>query len=79
MVPPEFTNLFIASASAGAALVGLLFVAVSIAPEHIFMANAPVEQHQCTMRCLERLLADLGEPLDGPESTDWQKPTFATI
>jgi hypothetical protein len=33
MVPPEFANFFIASASAGAALVGLLFVAVSLAPE----------------------------------------------
>src|SRR5437588_1440160 len=30
--PPEFLNFFIASTSAGAALVGLLFVAVSIAP-----------------------------------------------
>ena len=44
MVPPEFTNFFIASASAGAALVGLLFVAVSIAPENIVTRRAPVER-----------------------------------
>ena len=44
MVPPEFANFFIASASAGGALVGLLFVAVSIAPERIVAAQAPVER-----------------------------------
>ena len=44
MVPPEFANFFIASASAGAALVGLLFVAVSIAPENIVTRTAPVER-----------------------------------
>ena len=44
VVPPEFANFFIASASAGAALVGLLFVAVSIAPEQIVTRRAPVER-----------------------------------
>ncbi len=44
MVPPEFANFFIASASAGGALVGLLFVAVSIAPEQIVAAQAPMER-----------------------------------
>src|SRR3989442_14040776 len=44
MVPPQFVNFFIASAGAGAALVGLLFVAVSIAPEHIVQENATVER-----------------------------------
>jgi hypothetical protein len=44
VVPPEFANFFIASASAGAALVGLLFVAVSIAPENIVTRQAPVER-----------------------------------
>ena len=44
MVPPEFLNFFIASASAGAALVGLLFVAVSIAPEQVVTRRAPVER-----------------------------------
>lgn len=44
MVPPEFANFFIASAGAGAALVGLLFVAVSLAPEQIVTRGAPVER-----------------------------------
>ncbi len=29
-----------------------------------------VERHQCTARRIEQLLADLAEPLDGPEATD---------
>ncbi len=44
MVPPDFANFFIASASAGAALVGLLFVAVSLAPEQIVSRQAPMER-----------------------------------
>ena len=44
MVPPEFANFFIASASAGAALVGLLFVAVSLAPEQMVTRQAPMER-----------------------------------
>ena len=44
MIPAEFTNFFIASAGAGAALVGLLFVAVSLAPEQIVTRGAPVER-----------------------------------
>jgi len=44
VVPPEFLNFFIAGTSAGAALVGLLFVAVSIAPEQMVARRAPVER-----------------------------------
>jgi hypothetical protein len=44
MVPVEFVNYFLASAGAGAALVGLLFVAVSIAPERTVMETAPLER-----------------------------------
>ena len=29
-----------------------------------------VERHQCTIRRLEQLLQELGEPIDGPEATD---------
>jgi hypothetical protein len=36
MVPVEFANFFLACAGAGGALIGLLFVAVSINPERIF-------------------------------------------
>ena len=56
MVPPQFVNFFIASASAGAALVGLLFVAVSIAPEHIVQANAPVERQAMAASTFTALL-----------------------
>jgi len=56
MVPPQFANFFIASASAGAALVGLLFVAVSIAPERIVMANAPVERRAMAASSFTALL-----------------------
>jgi hypothetical protein len=44
VVPAEFANFFIASASAGAALVGLLFVAVAIAPEQMVTRRAPLER-----------------------------------
>ncbi|HEX8036781.1 MAG TPA: hypothetical protein VF510_23185 [Ktedonobacterales bacterium] len=44
MVPSDFTNYFLASTGAGAALVGLLFVAVSVAPERIFGRNALPER-----------------------------------
>lgn len=44
MVPESFNNFFLASAGIGATLVGLIFVAVSIAPEHIVQANAPIER-----------------------------------
>jgi hypothetical protein len=48
MVPPEFAGFFIASASAGAALVGLLFVAVSLAPEQMVTRRAPMERQAVT-------------------------------
>ena len=44
MVPSDFTNFFLASTGAGAALVGLLFVAISVAPDRIFGRNALVER-----------------------------------
>lgn len=44
MVPADFANFFIASAGAGAALVGLLFVAVSLAPQQIVTRRAPMER-----------------------------------
>ncbi len=44
MVPPDYLPFFAASMGAAAALLGLLFVAVSIAPERTVGARAPVER-----------------------------------
>jgi hypothetical protein len=44
MSPGSFTNFFLASAGAGAALVGLLFVAVSVAPEQPFAPGSAPER-----------------------------------
>jgi hypothetical protein len=41
MVPASFQSFFVASASAGAALIGLLFVAISISPDRIFRDGQP--------------------------------------
>jgi hypothetical protein len=43
MVPEGFVNYFLASAGASAALIGLLFVAISVAPERIIGDEAPAE------------------------------------
>ena len=43
LVPSSFHDYFVASTGAGAALVGLLFVAISIAPQRTVMHNAPLE------------------------------------
>jgi hypothetical protein len=44
VIPVSFHDFFTASAGAGAALVGLLFVAVSIAPERTVTRSAPLER-----------------------------------
>jgi hypothetical protein len=40
MIPAAYSNFFVASTQASAALIGLLFVSVSIAPERIFGRGA---------------------------------------
>ncbi|HKV83321.1 MAG TPA: hypothetical protein VJN88_02115 [Ktedonobacterales bacterium] len=40
MISNQFANYFLASAGAGAALIGLLFVAISVRPEHILGGGA---------------------------------------
>src|SRR6476646_9964243 len=44
MIPASFDNFLLAVASAGAALIGLLFVAISVRPERLFGARA-VREH----------------------------------
>ena len=56
MVPPELSNFFLATAGAGAALIGLLFVAVSIAPEQIVTRRAPIERQAVAASTFTALL-----------------------
>jgi hypothetical protein len=56
MVPQAFHDYFLASTGAGAALVGLLFVAVSIAPERTVMSGAPVERRAVALSAYTALL-----------------------
>src|SRR6266849_3444015 len=56
MVPEAFNNFFLASAGIGATLVGLIFVAVSIAPENIVQANAPIERQAMAASSFTALL-----------------------
>jgi hypothetical protein len=44
MLPSDYTAFFAASAGAGAALVGLLFVAISVEPHRTVRGNAPLER-----------------------------------
>jgi hypothetical protein len=44
MGPAPFTNFFAASAGAAAALVGLLFVAVSLSPQQTVARSAPIDR-----------------------------------
>jgi len=56
MVPEAFNNFFLASAGIGATLVGLIFVAVSIVPEHNVQANAPIERQAMAASSFTALL-----------------------
>jgi len=56
MVPESLNNFFLASAGIGATLVGLIFVAVSIAPEQIVQANAPIERRAMAASSFTALL-----------------------
>ena len=45
MVPAAYSNYFLASTGASAALIGLLFVAISLAPEHTVGTRASAWRH----------------------------------
>src|SRR5258708_29564342 len=55
-VAEAFHDHFVASTGAGAALVGLLFVAASIAPERTVMSGAPVERQAAAASAYTALL-----------------------
>ena len=56
MVPDALTNFFIASTGAGAALLGLLFVSLSISPEEKITSNASVEKRVSAYAALGSLI-----------------------
>ena len=56
MVPEGFHDDFVASTGIGAALVELLFVAVSIAPERTVMSGAPVDRQAVATSAYTTLL-----------------------
>lgn len=56
MVPEAFHDYFVASTGAAAALMGLLFIAVSIAPERTVMSSAPIERQATTASAYTALL-----------------------
>ena len=55
MIPADYSNFFVASSQASAALIGLLFVAVSIAPERIFGHEAQAERQALALSAFTAL------------------------
>lgn len=56
MVSPGLASFFTASTGAGAALIGLIFVAVSIAPERTVMVGAPLERQAVAASAFSALI-----------------------
>jgi hypothetical protein len=69
----DFTNFFLAIAGAAAGLIGLLFVAVSVAPESTLKAQAPVERRAVATSAYTALLnafvIALGALIPQPQQT----------
>ncbi len=69
----DFNNFFLGLAGAAAALIGLLFVAVSVAPESSVQARAPVERRALATSAYTALLnafvIALGALLPQPQQT----------
>ncbi len=56
MIPPAFDTFFATIAGAGAALVGLLFVAISVAPDQTVKPEAPLERQAMASSCFIALI-----------------------
>ncbi len=56
VAPPEFAPFFAASMGAAAAFLGLLFVAVSVAPERTVGLSAPPERHAIADSCFTAMI-----------------------
>jgi hypothetical protein len=56
LVPGSFANFFVATSSAGGALIGLLFVAVSINPDRTFGPTAPHERQSVAANAFTGLI-----------------------
>ena len=59
MVPESFHDFFLGVTGASGALVGLLFVAISIAPERLVGPSAPLSQHLRASTALTAMLSPL--------------------
>jgi hypothetical protein len=59
MVPPDYTVYFMTMAAVGATLFGLIFVVISIAPESIATASAPLERQVKALTAYSALLNPL--------------------
>ena len=64
MVPQGFHDFFVAGASASGALIGLLFVAVSVAPEQTVGREAPIEARAIAASALTAFTNTLFVALD---------------
>jgi hypothetical protein len=56
MVPPDYSVYFMTMAAVGATLFGLIFVVISIAPESIATASAPLERQVKALTAYSALL-----------------------
>ena len=64
MVPRDFHDFFVAGASASGALIGLLFVAVSVAPARTVSPHAPIEARAIAASALTAFTNTLFVALD---------------
>ncbi len=55
MIPAEYSNFLVAGTQASAALIGLLFVAVSIAPERVFGPGGEAEKRALALSAFTAL------------------------